>query len=208
MKTSLKTLSAALLSLGFLAFLSACSKDDPAPEIPQEEIGSAKLTFVEVDWHDNHADEIENPETIEVGFDEQGLPPVGTHLHLDAGKTYRLSLTAYDFAGREVQQEFVNDADVHQVFILGAPAGVLDYDYGDADDARVGVTGYLHVLEASNGFVFNFILRHLKEGVKPGITADDWNNPEYTKFSGENDLDLKVDIHPVDGDHEHEGHDH
>ena len=201
MKTTFTTRSVASLSLGFLVFFSACSKDDPAPEIPQEEVGKTTLTFVEVDWHDNHADDVENPETIIVEFDE-GLPPVGTHLHLDAGKTYRLSLKAYDFANREIQQEFVNDADVHQVFILGAPDGVLDYDYGDADGARVGVTGYLHVLKPSDGFVFNFILRHLNEGVKSSITADDWNNPEYTKFTGENDLDLKVDLHPVEGGHD------
>lgn len=202
MKHPFKKLPIALLLSAFFALIISCSKDDPQPEIPQEEVGSVKLTFVEVEWHGNHADEIENPETIEVEFNDQGLPPVGTHLHLDAGKTYRLSLTAYDFAGREVQQEFLNDAHVHQVFILGAAAGVLDYDYGDADNLRVGVTGYLHVLQASDRFVFNFILRHLNDGVKSGITADDWNNPTYTKFSGENDLDLKVDIHPVDGGHE------
>lgn len=204
MKIIGKTRTIILLSLAFITFAASCSKDDPTPEIPQEEVGAAKLTFVEVDWRGDHAVDIDNPETIEVQFDEKGLPPVGTHLHLDAGKTYRLSLTAYDFAGRESQQEFVNDADVHQVFILGAPAGVFDYDYADPDGARVGVTGYLHVLSASEGFVFNFILRHLNKGVKATITANDWNNTNYTRFSGENDLDLKVNIHPVaGGDHGH-----
>ncbi|MGK6351279.1 hypothetical protein [Parapedobacter sp. DT-150] len=202
MNKQIKKFSVALLSLGFLVVASSCSKDDPEPEIPQEEIGSAKLTFTEVEWHGDHADDLENPEIVEVEFDGQGLPPLGTHLHLDAGKTYRLSLTAYDFAGREAQQEFVNDAAVHQVFLLGAPQGMLDYDYADPNDARVGVTGYLHVLAAGDGFVFNYILRHLNEGVKAGITADDWNNPDYTQFGGENDLDLKVEIHVVE-----EGHD-
>lgn len=191
-----------MLSVAVLAFTS-CSKDDPEPEIPQEDVKSAVLTFTEVEWHTDHADDIENPEVLEVEFDEQGLPPVGLHLHLDAGKTYRLTLTAYDFAGREMQQEFVNDADVHQVFILGAPEGVLDYTYGDPDGARVGVTGYLHVLAPSEGFVFNYVLRHLNAGVKAGITAADWNNPDYTRFGGENDLDLKVELHPVEAGHDH-----
>ncbi|SEL07431.1 hypothetical protein [Parapedobacter koreensis] len=209
MKKQFKNFSFALLSLGFLAFLSSCSKDDPDPEIPQEEIGGAKLTFTEVEWHGDHADDIENPEIVEVEFDEAGLPPVGAHLHLDVGKTYRLELKAYDFAGRESQQEFIEEAHIHQLFFLGAPEGVLDYQYADPDNVQVGVTGYLHVLKTSESFVFNVILRHLNEGVKSNITADDWNNPNYTQFGGENDLDLKVEVHVVEGDHDHEDeHDH
>ncbi len=200
MNVTRSTKSIAILSVAFIALAASCSKDDPTPEVPQEEVGKATLTFVEVDWHDGHADDIDDPETFEVQFDEKGLPPVGTHLHLDEGKTYRLTLKTYDFAGRESQQEFVNDADIHQVFILGAPAGVLDYAYADPDGKRVGVTGYLHVLKASDEFVFNFILRHLNKGVKAGITAADWNNANYNRFGGVNDLDLKVPIHPVAGD--------
>lgn len=203
MKRQVRKLTLALLSLGFITFLSSCSKDDPEPEIPQEEVSRAKLTFTEVEWHGDHADDLEDPETIEVEFDKQGLPPVGTHLHLDVSKTYRLSLTTHDFAGRESQQEFVNDADIHQAFILGAPDGVLDYQYADPNNARVGVTGYLHILKASDSFVFNFILRHLNAGVKSSISADDWNNPNYAQFGGENDLDLKVEVHLVEGDHGH-----
>lgn len=204
MKNQFKKLAFALLSLGFIACSISCSKDDPEPEVPQEEIGSAKLTFTEVEWHGDHADELEDPEIVEVEFDEEGLPPVGAHLHLDVGKTYRLTLSAKDFAGREgAEQEFLEESDIHQIFILGAPEGVLDYEYADPDNKRVGVTGYLHVLEAADSFVFNFILRHLNSGVKANITADDWNNPDYTKFGGENDLDLKVEVHVVEDDHDH-----
>lgn len=209
MKHSFKTLSFALLSLGFIAFTASCSKDDPIPEIPQEEIGTATLTFTEVEWHEDHAHDLEDPEVITVTFDDEGLPPVGAHLHLDAGKTYRLTVSATDFAGREgAEQEFLEESDIHQFFFLNAPEGVLDYQYGDADNKQVGVTGYLHVLKPSDSFVFNVVLRHLNQGVKAGITADDWNNPQYTQFSGENDLDLKVEVHVVEGDHDHEGHDH
>lgn len=209
MKHSFKKLPVAVVSLAFLAFAAACSKDDPEPEIPQEEIKTATLTFTEVEWHGDHADDLENPEVTEIEF-QDGLPPVGTHLHLDVGKTYRLTLSATDFAGREgAEQEFLDDADIHQVFFLDAPEGVLDYQYADPDNKQVGVTGYLHVLAPSESFVFNVVLRHLNKGVKAGITADDWNNPDYTKFSGENDLDLKVEVHVVEGDHEeHEDHDH
>lgn len=202
MKKNRKSIIIALFAIGIFG-LAACSKDDPQPEIPQEEVNGAKLTFVEVAWDGDHAEEMADPETVEITFDDKGLPPVGAHAHLDAGKTYRLTLTAYDFAGREMQQEFLNDADAHQVFILGAPDGVLDYTYGDPDDARVGVTGYIHVLKESDGFPFNYVVRHLNAGVKASITADDWNNPNYAQFGGANDLDLTFELHPVA-----EGHDH
>lgn len=204
-----KPLFVMLLSVGLLAFASSCSKDDPEPEVPQEEIGSATLTFTEVEWDHDHAHEVEDPEIVKVTFDEDGLPPVGTHLHLDAGKTYRLTLTATDFVGRDgAEQEFLEESDIHQIFFLGAPEGVLDYQYADPDNKRVGVTGYLHVLEATeNAFVFNVILRHLNKGVKASITDADWNNPNYAQFSGENDLDLKVEVHVVAGDHDHDDHD-
>src|SRR5690606_37366533 len=129
-----------------------------------------------------------------VTFGEDGLPPVGAgHPHLDAGKSYRLTISATDFAGRAgAEQEFLEESDIHQFFFLGAPEGALDYQYADADNKQVGITGYLHVLEPSS-FVFNVVLRHLNAGVKANITAADWNNPQYTQFSGENDLDLKVE---------------
>ncbi|WP_257656489.1 hypothetical protein [Parapedobacter lycopersici] len=202
MKNNRKTIIIALLALGTLG-INACSKDDPQPEIPQEEVNGAKLTFVEVTGENGEV--VTGVEPIEITFDDKGLPPVGAHAHVEEGKTYRLTLTAYDFANREMQQEFLNDADRHQVFILGAPDGVLDYVYADPDNARVGVTGYIHVLKASDGFTFNFIVRHLNEGVKAGITAADWNNTGYNRFGGANDLDLKFELHPVVAGH---GDDH
>lgn len=187
----------AIVLIGF----SACEKD-PEPELPQEEVGSAKLIFTEVHWHHDHADDIDDPDIVEITFNEQGIPPAGLHVHLEEGATYRLELIAYDFANREIQQEFLNSADEHQAFILGAPEGVIDYVY--ADD-QVGVTGYLHALEhTESDFVFNYVLRHLRPGVKASITAADWNNPNYTQFTGSNDLDLKFELHIVEhGDHDH-----
>src|SRR5690606_2380508 len=206
MKHPFKPLFVMLLSAGILAFTSSCSKDDPEPEVPQEELGSATLTFTEVEWHGDHADDLENPEIEEVTFGEDGLPPVGTHLHLDAGKTYRLTLSATDFVGREgAEQEFLDDSDIHQIFFLGAPEGVLDYQYADADNKQVGATGYRPGLKAAEAFTVNVVLHHLNEGVKANIAPDAWNNPNYTQFSGVNDLDLNVEVHVVDGDqHDHD----
>ncbi|MGJ1261763.1 hypothetical protein [Sphingobacterium spiritivorum] len=205
-------LVALLISVSFVA-LQSCSKDDPVPEDDQEEVGGVTLTFTEVEREAHgdhyHYNDITGAETETVSFSGNPLlPPVGAHLDLEEGKTYRLSMVAKDFAGRETQQTFVERDDIHQVFLLGAPAGALEYVYADrkADNTKVnvGVTGYLTVLKTSDSFTFRYVLRHLNPGVKAGITAADWNNVNFTKFSGENDLDLKVNLHLIHaGDHSH-----
>ena len=209
----MKKFNLAIVALSMIIFTTSCSKDDPTPEVDQEEVGVARLIFTEVERevHGDHAHyhDIENPETETVTFSGASLlPPVGAHIHLELGKSYRLELVATDFAGRETQATFVSRADIHQAFILGAPANSLSYEYADVDAngaaVNVGVTGYLTVNATSNTFTLNYILRHLNNGVKANITAADWNNASYTNFAGANDLDLKVDVHLVDeGDHDH-----
>lgn len=209
----MKKFNLAIIALSMIIFATSCSKDDPTPEIDQEEVGVAKLIFTEVEReeHGDHAHyhDINNPETSEVTFSGANmLPPVGEHLHLEVGKSYRLQLVATDFAGRETQQTFISRADIHQAFILGAPANALSYEYADVDangaSVNVGVTGYLTVNATANTFTLNYILRHLNDGVKANITAADWNNANYTQFTGANDLDLKVSVHLVnEGDHDH-----
>lgn len=202
-----------IIAISILFFAPSCSKDDPTPEVDQEEVGTATLTFTEVkrEAHDDHYhyNDITNPEIEEVRFEgEKMLLPADVHLHLEVGKTYRLELKATDFAGRETQQTFLNRAETHQAFILGAEADILTYVYADrdADNNRVnvGVTGYLTVLKETNVFTLRYVMRHLNPGVKANITADDWNNANFTQFTGANDLDLKVVVHLVGED----GHDH
>ncbi len=213
----MKQINLFIIAISVLFFAPSCSKDDPTPEEDQEEVGTAKLVFTEVEREEHgdhfHYNDIDNPEVIEAIFEgENMLPKEGTHLHLDIGKTYRLELFATDFAGRETQQTFIDRHDIHQAFILKNPTesldGVLEYVYADrdADNNRVnvGVTGYLTVVEEANTFVLRYVLRHLNPGVKENITAADWSNSNFTQFSGANDLDLKVEVHLVD---EH-GHDH
>ncbi|WDF70321.1 hypothetical protein PQ465_08060 [Sphingobacterium oryzagri] len=209
----MKKFNLAIIALSMIIFATSCSKDDPTPEIDQEEVGVAKLIFTEVEREEDgdhaHYHDINNPETSEITFSGANmLPPVGEHLHLEVGKSYRLQLVATDFAGRETQQTFISRADIHQAFILGAPANALSYEYADVDasgaSVNVGVTGYLTVNATANTFTLNYILRHLNDGVKANITAADWNNANYTQFTGANDLDLKVSVHLVnEGDHDH-----
>ena len=207
----MKKVNFILFAISALCIATSCSKDDPSPEQDQEEVSKAKLIFTEVAVEGHmYYHEIDGVAPITIGFNRQGLPDENSdsHIHLTIGKTYRLALEATDFAGRPTQQTFIDRADIHQAFIMGDKAGALGYVYADKDaegkDLNVGVTGYLTVKKAADGFVLNYLLRHLNPGVKASITAQDWNNPDYAKFTGENDLDLKVEIHPVEADHDHE----
>jgi len=212
MKKNIKHLLVLFAAFAFIG-LQSCSKDDPTPEQDQEEVGGAVLTFTEVKREVNAGKveykDITGGDVEEVKFSGNPLlPPVGAHLHLEVGKTYRLALVAKDFAGRETQQTFVARDDIHQAFILGAPAQSLTYAYADKKTdgtlVNVGVTGYLTVEQEAASFPLRYVLRHLNPGVKAGIKASDWNNSNFTKFSGENDLDLKVELHLVKaGDHDH-----
>lgn len=221
----MKQINLIILAIGIFFLAASCSKDDPTPEEDQEEVGTAKLVFTEVEREAHgdhyHYNDIQNAEVEEVEFGGDGmLPPVGAHLHLHVGKTYRLELFSTDFASRETRQTFLDRADIHQAFILKDPAesleGTLEYVYADrdADGNRVGdvgVTGYLTVVEEADTFVLRYVLRHLNPGVKENITAEDWSNPNFTQFTGANDLDLKVEVHLVDDDHGHDDdddHDH
>lgn len=202
-----------LTILSFVLFVaSSCSKNDPVPEIDQEEVGSAKLVFTEVEREAHgdhyHYNAIKDPKIESVTFSGSNMAPaVGAHLHLEVGKTYRLNLIATDFMGRETQETFVQRADVHQAFLLGAPEGALTYVYAERDENKkalnVGVTGYVTVEKESGSFVFRYIMRHLNTGVKSRITAADWNNNNFSQFTGANDLDLKVELHLVAEAHTH-----
>jgi len=201
-----------LIASTFLFLATACSKDDPTPEIDQEEISLASLTFTEVEreLHNDHYhyNAIENGDVEVIEFGNNGLAPSGIHLDLEVGKTYKVALLAKDFAGRETQQTFLERHETHQAFLIGAPSETLEYVYADRDaqnkKINVGVTGYLTVLKKSDKFLFSYILRHLNEGVKSTIAATDWNNANYNKFTGANDLELKVEVHLLDADdHDH-----
>ncbi|NGM64257.1 hypothetical protein [Sphingobacterium sp. SGR-19] len=209
----MKQINLFILAISILFFAPSCSKDDPIPEEDQEEVGIATLVFTEVkrELHEGHYHyhDIEGAETISVKFEGKDLaPPVNAHLHLKVDKSYRLELKSTDFLGRESQQTFVDRAETHQAFILGDETGSLEYEYADQDangkTVNVGVTGYLTVRKEADIFVLRYVLRHLNPGVKENIKASDWNNKDFTKFTGANDLDLEVPVHLVhEGDHDH-----
>jgi len=188
------------LAAGAVLTFNACQKDDPQPEVPQEEFKSVVFNFIELEAHDDHFHQTKD--TVQIVFGEDGNA-TKSHYDLHAGAVYRLKVVAYDFAGREMQQEFVEEADEHQMFITGGQEGVLDYAY---EDDNVGVTGRLSTLKPSNGsMTLTAVLRHGLD--KSKTTAADWKNPNHASFGGSADFTLKFPLHVVEGD-DHAGHDH
>lgn len=190
---------------------SACEKDDPVPEPPLEEYDGLTVTFTEVEMHGDHHHEIENPETAEIKFRyENGSVIIdgSGHIHLTAGKTYLQTITILD-DGRNINEDF--DPALHQFFFTGAPAGVLDYAYIDKDGEGkgVGFRGYMNVLAPTEtGFDLKAALVHFHSaGSKPEIA---WNDPDYaskTADAGHHDFEGSFELHPVEGDHDHDdGH--
>lgn len=193
-----------ILFISVLSF-SSCKKDDPTPEADQEEVGSASIIFTEVEGeaHGDHYDytEIQNPEVERIDFTgSQMLPPVGAHTHLEVGKSYRFNVIVKDFAGRETQQSFVQKDDQHFAFILGIPEDAAYVVYNDkredGTEVKVGIQGHMTILKESTTFNVRYVMRHLNAKVKEAIDPKkDWQNSNFTVFTGGNDLDLKFQLH-------------
>ncbi|GGH26939.1 hypothetical protein FAZ19_18550 [Sphingobacterium alkalisoli] len=204
-----------LVLLAIPLLFQACTKDDPTPEIDQEEVRGLTITFTEVEGeiHGDHYDyhDIDNPETESIEFTGTDLiPPVGAHVHLEVGKSYRFNIKMLDAHGRETQQTFVDRDDIHYAFILGVPTESLYVEYADTKtdgtEANVGVQGYFTVLKPTSTFEMNYVMRHLNAGVKANInTSTDWSATDYRKFTGANDVDIKFDMHFVE-DHNDDDH--
>lgn len=193
-----------LLALISVFTFSACTKEDPVPEVDQEQLSTATLTFTPVEKEVIDGKTVYAPiageETSSIKFEGPSyLPEVGAHLHLHVGEVYKLELKTTDFYGRESQQTFLNRSDNHQAFLLGADDSVLDFEYGDENN--VGITAYITVKKASNTLQLNYIMRHLSANAKQQLKASDWNNSSIKL--GEVDLDLRFEAHLVEEDHEH-----
>lgn len=196
MTKNYRLLTTALVAAATLTF-NACKKDNPEPEVPQEEFKSVIFNFIELEAHGDHYHETDD--TVKVFFGSDGNS-TGSHYDLHAETTYRLKVVAYDFAGREMQEEFVEEADEHQLFITGAQEGVLDYSY---EDEKVGVTGLLTTLKPSEGsMTLTAVLRHGLD--KSETTEADWDNLNHASFGGSADFTLKFPLHIIEGeDHDH-----
>lgn len=222
MKTRKITLAAMLL---FVAAFTACKKDNDDPI--QEGIERAELIFTEVEGH-AHGDHFHDladkagATPIVVKFNNKGAAISGGHLHLEAEAVYKLQLKAWDYTGKEVQNDFITNkatADNYKAFLVGGnfvlnantadESGAIfqprETTYGDGTAvsgsggvATTGVLSYFTIGHSNEGATKNvsFVLRKVNAGVKATITRADWNRNDYaTAFGGQDVLKLNFEIH-------------
>jgi|SRR5690606_24034137 len=190
----LSILSIALL---LVVSFSSCSKNDPVPELDQEEHDAVQVVLQHGSVVNNEF--IASDEETVINFAKNGTP-TPKHVHLTEGESYRMKINML-YNGENINQEIIDEADEHQFFFLGSPEGIFDYKY---EDANIGLQGILNVLDHSDlNFDFNIILRHGLN--KDHASAQAWNSKTYVQAGGADDLNIKVEFHVTASD---EGHVH
>ncbi len=228
MKKLVKLKMLAVLGAAILA-ITSCKKDKETPL--QEGIERSELIFTEVgglgvEAHGNHfhglANAVEGTQTV-VKFNQQGKAIANGHLHLEPNAIYKVELKAWDYRGKEVQNDFIKDkatADQYKAFLIGgnlmlnasttSQTGAIfqprELTYGDQTDVSgaggIGTTGvisYFTVGEDNKGATIEmrYVLRKLNTDVKATITRNDWNRMDYANvFGGQDVLNLRFEVHP------------
>lgn len=178
--------SIAAIAIVLLVSFTSCSKNDPVPELDQEEYNSVQLTFE----HGTYANNVFTPsdeETV-INFTKNGTPTPAAII-LTEGESYRMKINIL-LDDESINQEIIDEADEHQFFFLGSPEGVFDYKY---EDDQVGLTGILSALKQTSApFDFQILLRHALN--KDHTAAQSWNNAQYVEAGGADDLNIKLKI--------------
>lgn len=191
---NVKSLSFIALALLFIVGFSACSKDDPIPEIDQEEYNAIELILRKGTQTENGFVLSDEKET-KITFTKEGVPSPH-HVHIDQGAAYRMEVNLFH-NGNNINQEIMDSADEHQFFFLGAPSDLLNYEY---EDNKVGLKGILEVVGTSgDAFDFNIVLRHGLN--KNHSAAQQWNNLNYAQAGGADDVNVKVEFHVSSAPH-------
>jgi len=224
--------SAAITFIGAaVLFMSSCKKDDettPLKEgIARSEITLTEVTGAAIEAHGDHfhgLTDLVSGEKIVIKFNENGAATENGHLHLEADAVYRLELKAWDYTGKEVQNQFIQNkatADLFKAFLVGGNL-VLNKDSQDESGAifqpretnyadgtvvtgqyeTTGVLAYLTVGHDNEGptKAISYVMRKLNKDLKATITRSDWNHNDYeTRFAGEDVLKLKFEIHVEEG---------
>lgn len=227
-----KSRLAMLAGLSVILFsVTSCSKDDD--NVPIEEgIQRSELTLTEVggesvEGHGDHFHGLDNGvegQSMTIKFDENGVATSGGHLHLEADAVYKIALKAWDYTGKEVQNDFIANksaADHYKAFLVGGnftlntatddESGSIfqprESKYADGTDVSgaletTGILSYFKVGHSNEGPTkeVTYVIRKLDAGEKEKITRSDWQTE--TKFAGENVLELRFEIHAEEG-HQH-----
>lgn len=188
-------LSIFAIALLLLVSFSSCSKNDPVPELDQEEHDAVQVVLQHGSVENNTF--IASGEETVINFSKNGVP-TPKHVHLTEGKTYRMKINMF-YDGENINQEIIDEADEHQFFFSGAPDGLFDYTY---EDDNIGLQGILRVLDHSDSnFKFKFILRHGLN--KDHASAQVWNSKNYVQAGGADDLNVEVEFHVTSAAEEH-----
>jgi len=190
-------LSIAAIAILLIVSITSCSKNDPVPELDQEEYNAVQIVLQHGELVNDEF--VASQEETIINFTKEGVP-TPKHVHITEGESYRMKINLL-YNGENINQEVIDEADAHQFFFLGAPDGVFDYKY---EDDNIGLQGILSVLDhADSAFDFNIILRHGLN--KNHAAAQTWNSKTYVQAGGADDLNIKVELHvtATDGEHDH-----
>lgn len=233
MTKQFKSATIALMGAAVL-FVSSCKKDNDTPAV-KEGIERAEIILTEmsgaaIEAHGDHfhgLTDLTGSTPIVIKFNEKGNATANGHLHLEADAVYKMELKAWDYTGKEVQNQFIENkavADQYKAFLLGGnlilnkdsqhESGAIfqpreaTYVDGTAVTGQYETTGvltYLTIGHDNEGPTkeLTYVMRKLEKDVKAKITRSDWNHTDYAaKFAGQDVLKLKFEIHVE------EGHDH
>lgn len=233
MTKQLKSLAIASMAAAVL-FVSSCKKDEETNVVKEGIERSAiiltEVTGTAIEAHGDHfhgLTELTSGTPTVIKFDENGLATANGHLHLEADAVYKLELKAWDYTGKEVQNQFIENkatADQFKAFLVGGnlvlnkdsqrESGAIfqpreaNYADGTAVTGQYETTGILTYLTVGHDNegptkTLTYVMRKLEKDVKAKITRSDWNHSDYaTKFAGQDVLKLKFEIHVEEG-HSH-----
>lgn len=196
-------------------FLGSCSKDNPQPEIEQEEPDRALLTFTKLDANGNETqtkvtvdfDELAHNHDHDHDHDHAGTASISAeeehdhshaHIHLDANSTYRLQIEMYR-EGQMINDEFIKAADEHQFFFFARNETgdflptFFNYVYEDKDQNNlpIGLKGKFSTLAAGQADI-QVILSHGLDKFK--VPAGVYNYDKYSLI-GDTDMDQTFELH-------------
>jgi len=177
-----------ILALAFVstAVFTACDKDDPEVEDPQELITTVNYTLTSTDG-----------ETVVFTFQDLdgdgGAEATITGGTLTADRTYTGSLELLDESDtndvEDITEEIAEEDEEHQFFFSSTVAG-LEVAYADADEMGnpVGLANTLTTGSAGSG-VLTVILRHEPVKDAEGVSAGDITNAQ-----GETDIEVSFPV--------------
>jgi hypothetical protein len=186
-----------LFTLTTLISFQACKKEDPKPEVDQEEFNRAVISFTKLDANGNPTAIVVNAQFDDFEHDHEpdagGTEDTHTAIDLETGVKYRMEVKL--FVDQElINSEIMDEADLHQFFFLPSVSGAMTYQYEDRDknNKPVGLSGLIE-FTAAGELELNIVLRHNLE--KDHAAAANWNSANHADAGGAEDLNISLDIH-------------